>query len=82
MPNYTFKCNDTGRTWTESMSNSDREVFLEANPNIQQILKPIATLDPYSVGGPKKDSEWRDLLGRIKKNNRGSNIDSGNLTAI
>ena len=37
MPTYSFRNNDTGEEFTELMSISEREKFLEQNPNIQQL---------------------------------------------
>jgi hypothetical protein len=80
MPTYNFRNTQTNDEWTDMMSITAKEEFLSANPHIQQVLTPIAL--STSTGGIKTDAGWRDVLKRIKKANRGSTIDSGNLSQI
>ena len=59
MPTYSFRNNDTGEEFTELMSISEREKFLEQNPNIQQLPSMFSM-----VGGTgdriKNDDGWKE----------------------
>ena len=64
MPTYSFRNNDTGEEFTELMSISEREKFLEQNPNIQQLPSMFSM-----VGGTgdriKNDDGWKENMSRI-----------------
>lgn len=66
MPTYTFKNKKTGETWTEMMSISDSEKYLQDNPDVE---KDITGSFPGFVSGTgiKLDSGFRDLLKKIDK---------------
>jgi len=60
------------------MKMAELDAYKEANPDLIQILNPNATVDPVLLGVKKPPREFqRDVLGQIKKNNRGSTIGSG-----
>ena len=71
MPTYNFKNTDTGEEFEEIMSMSEREKFLEQNPNIQQLPSMFSM-----VGGTgdriKNDGGWKDNLSRIAEAHPGS----------
>ena len=71
MPTYSFRNNDTGEEFTELMSISEREKFLEQNPNIQQLPSMFSM-----VGGTgdriKNDDGWKENMSRIAEANPGS----------
>jgi hypothetical protein len=79
VPNYTFKDTNTGKIWIEEFKISEKEQYLKENPHIQQI---ITSGMPTVREKLQTDSGWRDMLGRIKKANRGSTIDTGNVGEI
>lgn len=64
------------------MSWSKFEEFLQANPNLQQVLSAPAIVDPYSVGRMKTDSAFNERLKQIKKNNPSGDIKTGNITTL
>jgi len=67
-PSYTFLNTDTGETFTEIMSISEREEYLKANPHInQQIVSAPSLADPIRLGLRKPDDGFRDRLKEIKK---------------
>lgn len=83
MPNYTFENTKTKKTWTEEMKISERDQFLKDNPDVIQIIStPPAQVSPYSVGRLKTDSGFRNVLSRIKKNNAGNKITTGNISEV
>ena len=82
MPNYTFKNKKTEEIFTITMKNSERELYLESNPDIEQMLISLNYVDPASVGRVKVPSDFNNLIKRIKKGNIGSTINSGNITEI
>lgn len=82
MPIYTFKNLETDEEFTLEMKIAERDEFLETNKNIEQIpvSAPAYLGDIYSHNKVPKD--FRNYLKRMKKANRKSSIDSGNITEI
>jgi hypothetical protein len=67
-PSYSFKNLNTGEEWTDIMSMSAREQFLNENPHIQQqIVAAPALGDSIRLGLKKPDNGFRDRLREIKK---------------
>lgn len=63
MPTYSFRDENTKEEFEQSMSNSDRELFLEENPHIKQIFKRFpGTVDPVRVGVRRPDNSFVDVL--------------------
>ena len=75
MPTYSFRNNDTGEEFTELMSISEREKFLEQNPHVQQLPSMVSI-----VGGHgdriKNDSGWKENMSRIAEAHPGSPLAS------
>lgn len=70
MPNYNFRDTTTNEVFTEFMSNSEREKYLENNKNIEQLLtQPVGFVDSVRIGIKKPDNGFRDLLKEVNKNN-------------
>lgn len=82
MPYYTFKDNETQEEFTVDMKISERDEFLEQNPHMEQLIvsAPAYLGDTYSHNKVPKD--FRNYLKRMKRANRKSNIDGGNITEI
>jgi hypothetical protein len=80
MPFYTFEDRNTQEEITLEMTIAEREEYLKANPDKFQIITNASMV--HDVGGIKTDNGWKSLLNRIKKNNHGSTINSGNLGEI
>jgi hypothetical protein len=67
MPTYSFRNNETLEEFDQSMSNSDRELFLSDNPNIQQIFKKFpGVVDSVRIGVRRPDDNFRDVLKKAK----------------
>lgn len=67
MPTYSFRDESTKEEFEKSMSNSDRELFLEENPHIKQIFKVFpGVVDPVRVGRRRVDDNFRDVLKKAK----------------
>lgn len=66
MPTYLFRNENTGETFEDFMSISAREVFLNENPHITQLVNG-APLVHSGRGMGKPDSGFRDLLKDMKK---------------
>jgi hypothetical protein len=63
MPTYSFRDENTKEEFEKSMSNSDRELFLEENSHIKQIFKKFpGTVDSVRVGVRRPDDNFRDVL--------------------
>jgi hypothetical protein len=76
MPTYTFVNTETGKSWEQPMSNTDREHLLEQNPHIRQTFDYAPAIVSGVDGLRKPDNTFRDILGRIKRNNRGSTVNT------
>lgn len=63
MPIYTFKNKTTGEEFTDFMSFSDREKFLEENEEYETVLSALNIVS--GVGGIKTDGGFNDNLQRI-----------------
>ena len=76
MPTYEFRNNSTGEIFDQSMSISELDRFLEANPMIERYHSSAPQL-VYSGGtGLKPTNNFRDRLADIKKNNIHSNVNT------
>lgn len=72
MPTYSFRNKETLEEFEQTMSNSDRELFLTENPHIQQIFKVFpGVVDSVRIGVRRPDDNFRDVLKKAKvhKNN-------------
>jgi hypothetical protein len=76
MPTYTFINNDTGEQFTQFMSISEMETFLNDNKNINQIIGAPAIADPTRMGIRKPDQGFRDVLKKVKSSHRGSTVNT------
>lgn len=74
MPNYTFQKGK--KTWTEFMSITERDKFLEENADVTQIpMTATPLLDSVRLGVTKVDEGFsKHVLGRMKSNVHGNNI--------
>ena len=80
MPFYTFEDKTTKEEITLEMTMTEREEYLKNNPDKIQLITKSAMV--HDLGGIKTDNGWKSMLNRIKKNNYGSTINSGNLGEI
>ena len=66
MPYYTFRKKGTDKEWTLSMSMSDRETYLEANPDIEQLITNMNLVDPMRAGITKPPADFdKYVLSRV-----------------
>ena len=73
MPTYTFYNEQSGIEWDDMMSNSEREKFLEANPNVTHVPGGFAFVGDHIMGvGPKQDSGMTENLQRIAESHPGT----------
>ena len=72
MPTYTFKRLDTGEIWTEYMSISARDAFVE-DKNIEQQVASPAIVSGFTK---KPDNGFRDVLKHIKSSHYKSNLNT------
>lgn len=75
MPTYDFKNLETGEIVTHVMKMSELDAFKESNPQLERHISTTPGIsDPVRLGLRRPSAGFRDLLGSIKKGNRGSNI--------
>jgi len=73
MPTYIFRDNKTGETWEDMMSNSQREIYLKNNPEINQVPGGFVTVGDHLMGvGPKQDGGMTENLQRIAEAHPGT----------
>ena len=70
MPIYSFKNKDgSGDIFDKFMKMADREVYLQYNPQIQQVITgSVPLIDSARLGRAKPDQGFRDLLTSMKQN--------------
>jgi hypothetical protein len=76
MPYYQFKNRETGEVIEQFMKISELDKFREDNPNLDKIPQAPGVSDPVRLGLKKPSDGFRDVLGRIRKNNPGSKINT------
>jgi hypothetical protein len=76
MPTYTFRNEETQEEFTTIMSLSEREEFLESNPNIKQCLSAPGYADSVRIGVRKIDSGFNDVLQKAKSAHLHSTINT------
>ena len=66
MPTYTFYDESSGIEWVEFLSLAQREKFLKENPQIRQVIQPVALAGDHLMGvGPKTDGGFNENMQRI-----------------
>ena len=67
MPLFDFLNTETNEEFEKFISNADKEVFLEENPQIKQLLNStMISMDSARFMGVKKvDQGWKDVLRKI-----------------
>ena len=70
MPIYSFKNKDgSGDIFDKFMKMAYREVYLQDNPQIQQVITgSVPLIDSARLGRAKPDQGFRDLLTSMKQN--------------
>ena len=63
MPNYTFFNEESGIEWDQSMSIADKEIYLNSNSRIQQVIKTMNIVG--GVGGIKNDDGWGEVMHKV-----------------
>ncbi len=65
MPTYTFFNKKTRKEFTEMMSISEMEEYLEKNHHISQVIVPINIVAGIGSTNIKNDQGWKDNMSRI-----------------
>ena len=66
MPIYSFKNTKTGKVYDDMMSIADKEVYLEKNKHIQQMVTKInISSGVVGVGAMRNDNGWKEMQSRI-----------------
>ncbi len=76
---YTFENINTGEETIVEMKMAELDEFKKNNPHLRQIISLATPLvDPVLLGVKKPPQDFqREVLGQIKRNNRGSTIGTG-----
>ena len=66
MPTYTFYDESSEMEFEQFFSIAEKEKFLKNNPNIKQIIVPVALAGDHLMGvGPKTDDGFNENMSRI-----------------
>ena len=65
MPTYDFINKKTGKEYSEFMSISEKETYLEQNPHIKQVIKSLNIVAAVSGLSYRQDRGSKDNLTRI-----------------
>ena len=74
MPTYSFRNKETGEIFDKILKMSEKDTFLQNNPNLESIITgaPAFTGDHVSL---KKDTGFKEVLQRIHEKTAGSQLD-------
>ena len=77
MPTYRFRDKKTDEIFEKFMSISERDVYVKENEHLEQVPNAgFAFVDSVKLGRTKPSEGFRDMLRQIKRNNRGSKINT------
>ena len=77
MANYTFLNTLTNEELDISMPISELDDYKAQNTHLEQLIKFAPYIgDPTRLGLRKPDSGFRDVLKKVKKAHRGSNVNT------
>ena len=76
MPTYKFLNHQTGDIWTEFMSITAMEEFLEECPFVEQLVYGAPAIVSMTGTKPKIDDAFKDKLKEIKKRNPRNTINT------
>ena len=65
MPNYTFENTETGEITEHWMSISARDVFVQENPHLKQLITGAPMMVSGTDFNKKMDGGWKENLSRI-----------------
>ncbi len=74
MPFYDFENKETGEQFSLMLSISNREKFLENNPEVKQVILKAPGLVSGVNSGEKQDSGWKENLSRIAGAHQNSHL--------
>ena len=74
MPLYTFKNKETGEVFDKLLPLSERERFLNENPQLEQVLGATAFGDSVRLGIRRPDDGFKEVLSKIHAANYKSNL--------
>lgn len=75
MPTYTFRNKETGEVFDKIMRWSQRQEYLDQNPNIEPLIGGAPALgDSVRLGIRRTDDGFKEVLSKISSNNYKSNL--------
>ena len=74
MPTYTFQNTETEDIFDKFMSISDRDLFIEDNPHIKQIIGPVNIVSGARVSTGKLGG-FKEVLQKVGEGHPGSYVD-------
>jgi hypothetical protein len=72
LPTYEFRYKDTGEVFERIMKISEKERFLEENPNVESWISSAPAMgDPVRLGVRKIDNGFKEVLQRVAEKTPG-----------
>jgi len=73
MPNYTFRNKETGEEFTEWLSMSEHDTYLNDKPHLEQVIRGMTIVDPIIIGVTKPPSDFQKyVLGKVQARTAGA----------
>jgi len=76
MPIYTFRNNETGEEFDETMMISELDTYLESNPNIDQIITSGTKIVHERGTNIRVPDSFREVTSKIKETYKINNMKS------
>jgi hypothetical protein len=76
MPIFEFIDTESGETFEKIISNNEKELFLEENPHIKQLLDaPLISMESKRFMSVRRvDQGWKDVLRKVHSKTPGSQL--------
>lgn len=66
MPTYKFEDTNTGEVFEKFMKMSEKDEYLEQNPNLKSVIGAPMIVSGVGSTISKTDGGWKEVLGKIK----------------
>jgi hypothetical protein len=76
MPIYTFRNNETGEEFDESMMISELDPYLHENPHIEQLIRTATKIVHERGTNLRVDDGFRESIAKVKDTYKINNIKS------
>lgn len=72
MPTYSFRDINTGEVFDKMLRMSERQKFLDDNPNLEQVLLYAPQINADPIGSNQHRTAFKEVLNKIHSRTAGS----------